>query len=349
MGIMENREHYQQSVERYSDAIKVSRVMCVFMVSYVHLYLFNSDMARGEALELMESLMRDLFARSSVPLLSVISGFLVVGLLSRRRFPRATLRRVQCIVVPFIVWNAIGVTTWVMRHGVADLQLINALFALTDHSFHPHLTFLRDVFVVFLLSPVLLYCIKNHPLIFLMFLLGFVSWVDLAPLILRDQILTYYVLGLYLAMYRLEGVFFARTLLWLAPLGMLGLIVATCLQSHYTAVSDIMAASYFDCVVRRPICALSFWWLALLLAKRRLVLKFVSNQIEPAIFLMFLSHALLGQVISSVYSKLYGFHSPSIYFAVWLLLPVACLILAMVGQRLLKLMPRVISLVLVGR
>ena len=77
---------------RRSDAISIARVICILGVVYVHAWTglngHDLEIARGTPQENLRWLLMEIFGRSAVPLLGVISGWLVGGSSSARKAKR---------------------------------------------------------------------------------------------------------------------------------------------------------------------------------------------------------------------------------------------------------------------
>lgn len=102
-------------------------------MSYVHLH-FASDL--GDIFPAVDAIVVETLGRSSVPLLSVISGFLMVGFFRKRGYFEAVLQRGRSLLLPMIIWNAIAVLL-LGQNGA----LWNDIFALSHTSRLIYLTF----------------------------------------------------------------------------------------------------------------------------------------------------------------------------------------------------------------
>jgi hypothetical protein len=121
---------------RLSRAIGIARVICIMGIVYVHawtgrngqdLQLFN-DTSQG----LMRWALIDLMARSSVPLLSMISGWLVGPSFAKRGWQIFLKGKARTILLPMVLWNALAIF---FVSGAAYLGLIYAPpgHAVVDH------------------------------------------------------------------------------------------------------------------------------------------------------------------------------------------------------------------------
>ena len=138
---------YWRSVNSSSDAIKVSRVFCIFFMSYVHLHFFGLDLYGSEIYMAVRAIIVDVLGRSSVPLLSIISGFLAWGIFQRKRNSDVFKDRARKILVPMILWNSVGVFLLFLKSEAPQgVELLNGIFALAGPGVYAHLDFLRDIY-----------------------------------------------------------------------------------------------------------------------------------------------------------------------------------------------------------
>ena len=98
---------------RRSDAISIARVICILGVVYVHAWTglngHDLEIARGTPQENLRWLLMEIFGRSAVPLLGVISGWLVAGSSRAQNWFRHVLQKAQTILLPMILWNGLGI------------------------------------------------------------------------------------------------------------------------------------------------------------------------------------------------------------------------------------------------
>jgi hypothetical protein len=266
-------------------------------MSYVHLHFFEMD---GSQFPITEVIVVDTFGRSSVPLLSVLSGYFMVGFFAKRGYVTAALSRGRSLMVPMVIWNLIACVLLGFAYPIWD-----ALFAATDQSKLGYLTFLRDLFIMSLMVPVLAAFARKAPWIFAIVICTYYAsgWSNF--FILRPQIAFFFSLGILFAIYPQP-----------MPKG-----------SRIIAVVGIVAAIfwqvfqppnfYFDNLYLRPITAFAFWVLALEIASHRP--KF--GRFDKTAFAFFLMHGIIFLVVGSIYAKLPALHTVSIYYTIWLLTP----------------------------
>ena len=201
-----------------STSIKVCRILCIFLMTYVHVNPGKSNWPPDAPTSMyyLYLIMADWLGRASVPALSIISGYLAV--LSYPRYKNwldYSKNKARNLILPLFTWNLLIVcfsitiffitskTTSVYQEiQQADLsvrQALDFLVATNYGSLTEALNFLRDIFVCALLTPVLLFLMKqiNLTLIVLIWTIGLCFGFD--PFVLRASILMFFVLGIYLA------------------------------------------------------------------------------------------------------------------------------------------------------
>lgn len=195
---------------RVSAAIAIARLVGILGVVYVHGWTGRSaedltDMALT-AQGALRTVVIELFGRSAVPLLGMISGWLVVSSATRRRYGEFVRGKARTILVPMVLWNAIGLALVCGFAWFGQLRapiptsvgwVLNELVPLA----HPgdisvQMPFLRDLFVCMLLAPLLV----RLPLPALAVAAAIVIAWSVAMLqlfvLLRPQILFFFIAGM---------------------------------------------------------------------------------------------------------------------------------------------------------
>lgn len=150
-------------------AIGIARLLCILGIVYVHGWtgLGGDQMAAqaGSGQDLLRWSLVELFGRSAVPLLSIVSGWLVAQSLARRG-PRPFLSaKARTILLPMLLWNAIALALVVGAGGIGlirapllgDARWIadNMLSLTRAGDINVQTNFLRDLFLCMLLAPLL--------------------------------------------------------------------------------------------------------------------------------------------------------------------------------------------------
>ncbi len=319
------RNDYSGFIQSRSHAIRVARVICIFTMCYVHIHVLALNPT-------VEALVRDVLGRSSVPLLSVISGVLMVGYF--RKPLRVVLKsRFQSLMIPMVTWGLLGAAVYYLLGDLQRLGLNDIVPVWQTGQQMLHLAFLRDLFVLMLATPLLILLFKRLPLM-LPVVIATAFLLPLEPVLLRPQILPFYAVGLFWGLYQVS----------IPRLVSVMLVVLFVIVTIGIVVFGLQGYA-LDNFLLRPSCAWVFWLVAVAVSRSRLMA--MSAKIEPAIFLLFLAHPVLGRVLTGIYSKT-GLQVDTL---VWLLAPVICLVPVLIAHRIITgaLMPHCVRVMLAGK
>lgn len=304
-----------------SGAISIARVMCILLMTYVHLHFFALPAAQDSAaFQTLRAVFVDLLGRSSVPLLSVISGFLIVRSIERQGVGPVLRKRAWILLLPMVLWNVLWITLFGPNQPASLMTLLNEVFVLQGGSAQIHLAFLRDLFVLGLMAPALIWLLTRAPwptfgAVAVIYVLNLQSIV-----ILRPQILFFFTIGLLMALRggriwqptrRQAGV----------VLAMFGMVAVVQLAGVVSPSADRIASDpLFDTLLRRPAVAAFSWVGCVALARSRV--GGWLRQYGDATFLFFLSHGISFYVVGAVLAKVPLFHAPLPYTLAWIVAPV---------------------------
>lgn len=170
-----------------SNAIKVLRFPMVLFVVSVHadftkgFSFFGKDVIVQKDLSYhIVNIISHSLADFAVPLFYVISGLLYQSSINKYGYKELLKKKFYSLFIPYIIWNTIFFITFFIRNGYTSFDFFQGLlFIPRDDSFIGCLTqpwdgplwFLRDLMVVFLLSPIIKYLIQRYAKIYLFFLL----------------------------------------------------------------------------------------------------------------------------------------------------------------------------------
>lgn len=315
-------ESYWRAVSSSSDPIRVSRVFCIFFMSYVHLHFFGLNLYGSDTYMAIRAILVDVLGRSSVPLLSIISGFLAWGIFQRKRNSDVFKDRARKVLVPMIIWNSLGAFLLFLKHGTPQIaELLNSIFALTGPGAYVHLDFLRDIYVMTLITPFLVLFARRTPLLLALFTTFLCIYNFDTHIILRNQIFIFYTIGIFFALYKIEFTaenLFVGILLALVFAG----ISATELAKLYGYFS---ADYYYDNFFRRPFMVAFSWFLCVRIAHGTLIRVF--KFLERYVFLFFLSHIFLFTLIGAIFYRLEFLHGKISYAFFWIISPVLAYVL----------------------
>ncbi|HEY9235806.1 MAG TPA: acyltransferase [Phenylobacterium sp.] len=336
-----------------SDSIAVARVMCILGIVYVHAWtgLPGPDLALVN--DTPQGMLRwglmELLGRSAVPLLSVISGWLVMGSVTRRSYGAFVTGKARTVLAPMVLWNALAI---LIVSGAAYAGLLQApkpdtlwwtideLFCLaTPNDINVQMSFLRDLFICMLAAPALArlpgWAMGLAALAALVWAISGVAF----PLVLRPTIPFFFIVGMLARRHDLaERLGSAPILLTLVPY----LVLATAKVWFETVGIDAgldhpVLLRTLD-VLMRFTTALFFWAVAWRVAVSRAAPALLK--VEPYVFLMFCWHLIMVWVAGPAIGKLSGPLGSPLYPAFLLVQPLLVLAATvLLGKTLLAVSP----------
>jgi fucose 4-O-acetylase-like acetyltransferase len=302
---------------RRSDAISVARVICILGVVYVHAWTgltgYDLQLAHGTPQENLRWVLMDVFGRSAVPLLGLISGWLVAG--SSRTFDWGSHvgRKAKTILLPMVLWNALAIllvsgAAVATRLAAPTPQSLDWVFqeifiASRNPDINVQMPFLRDLFLCMLLAPLLVRCGKRT-LLAVALVAGICQIAGFGPpVFMRASIPFFFTLGIIARRENLSD----RIAQWPLAAALAPFAVLTAVQLYFTLVVDwspiSLPAATLDLAVRIS-AALAYWRISWGLAGtmvRRPLLK-----IEPFAFFLFCSHLILIWLGGPLLGRLFG-------------------------------------------
>lgn len=341
-----------------SAAIGVARVVCIISIVYVHAWtgLGGRDLAAtsGTPQGVLRWMLMELFGRGSVPLLGMISGYLVMS--SARKGPWITFlaRKARTILAPMVLWNALAIlfVCGAAYIGVLEAPIprtwwwtVNELLCLaTPDNINVQIAFLRDLFVCMAMAPLLSRLPKPW---LLACAAGALVWMVSGfscLLLLRPSILCFFILG----MLARGGTVAERVaLLPLAVTAVPYILIAVVRITLAARGVDIGASHPWQLValdvLMRFAAAVFFWSMAWRLAASRAAGSLL--QIEAYAFLMFCGHLIMIWLGGPLIGKVTGPLGSPLYPVFLLLQPVLVLIATLLlGRFLMRRAPAVAAI-----
>jgi surface polysaccharide O-acyltransferase-like enzyme len=193
-----------------SAAINISRIVCILGVVYVHawtgLTAEQLNALGGTPQADLRWILIELLGRSAVPLLGVISGWLVAAAVERRGYRAFLGGKVRTLLAPLLAWNAIAMIIvcgaaslgWLRAPTPPNLWwIVNELFCLTaPNDVNVQMYFVRDLFVCMTIAPLLVRlpdrALATIGAVVAVWFIG--DWS--IPLLLKPQILLFFILGI---------------------------------------------------------------------------------------------------------------------------------------------------------
>lgn len=324
------------SDERISQTIRAARVLCIYFMILVHVPPgFDSYSAVAQqspnAPLMAQAFLTGVLGRSSVPLLSIISGYLAVASLARYGFGQYAAGRFRTLYLPTVFWNAVlllfGFTAFTMLgvttssyEAVAQFspfQLVYGALLTIDYSgITVALRFLRDLFVCGLLLPLMLWPARRAPFSSLLVLLVVSSMGVLEPLIYRPSILQFFYLGVVLRFNQhLLTTIIRHTVLFNAAL----VAVSVVFFLQFFAVIDprafVLGPTDVFATVKQFVVASAMWcfcfWLSARPAARQI------TRFEKTTFLTYLSHVFVFGIAWFIWQRLVSSSPTDFIYAVF--------------------------------
>lgn len=353
----------RKAESRLSTAIAIARLMGIMGIVYVHAWTGRTAEELAAVAFSWQAVLRtvlgEMFGRSAVPLLGMISGWLVVSTATRRGYGPFLLGKARTILLPMVLWNAIAILLVGAAATFGDLKAptpssigwtLNELVPLAHaNDINVQMPFLRDLFVCMMLAPLLVRASSIWlALVAVIVVVWSVSGVHV-PLLLRPQILLFFTAGIAarrfgvaeraagwpVALCSLPFVVLIAPRLWTALLG----------NAFFDAHPHMMAA--FD-IVFRLASAVLFWRVAWALAGSGVADRL--RGIERYGFLAFCDHLVLLWLFGPVIGLATGALGAGLYPAYLLVQPLLVLGATVVlGRGLMAVSPAVARVLSGGR
>lgn len=327
--------------------------MCILGIVYVHAWTGLSGAELARLNDSPQGMLRwglmELLGRSAVPLLSIISGWLVMGSVTRRPYGAFVAGKARTILAPMVLWNALAIliVSGAAYAGVLAAPkpdtlwwTIDELFCLaTPNDINVQMSFLRDLFICMLAAPLLarapawgLGAAAVAALVWVISGLAF-------PLVLRPAIPLFFLLGMLARRHDVaERLGSAPIALTMVPYLVLAAAKIWFETVGIAAGLDHPVLLRTLDVLMRFTTAMFFWAIAWRVAISRaapLLLK-----VEPYAFLMFCSHLIMIWLAGPAIGLVSGPLGSPLYPAFLLIQPLMVLGAAVaLGRTLLALSP----------
>lgn len=330
-----------------SDRIWVTRYLMVIGIIILHLPPYQPLSQLGDfSFEYIKAFFTHAVFRATVPLLTVISGYLIFSSGLQKKPFKLTKSKLQTLIVPLILWNlplAVAVFA-IQKYGLISHQFsaqlypfsivnwINAVLGLFDNPINYPLNFLRDLFVVSILAPVMWPVLRRLPYIGLAAVLCIYYWNLDGSLILRNSMLISFYVGA-----------LAATREW--DLKKLDPYAVLCLISFISICVIVIGYRIENREIIRLVSPFLLWpAMSLIMDKGigHILLKYSRNS-----FFTFLAHGPIILVLYILYSKLLPEAPYQLY---WIFAPLVTVILTVFANRYFaKKIPSLHKLFLGGR
>ncbi len=152
----------ESTAGQLSQRIDLTRICMIVGIVYLHCppYVPIAEIGPG-AFDFLKALVQDAMFRATVPVLTVISGYLYFRRFTAEQYVGTVQKKFMTLIVPMVVWNIIIFADYkavnIMLPNVKighDIVWWNAIFSLTDQPINYPTWFLRDLFALALVGVV---------------------------------------------------------------------------------------------------------------------------------------------------------------------------------------------------
>ena len=341
-----------------SNRIKVVRVIAILMVTLVHLQPgLRPILDAPPGVDLLRFFAINVLGYASVPVLSVISGYLFLSFSPERDWTAYVVQRFRMLYLPLVFWSAALALMVITLHQLGlptsiydrlmELPVSDSIFAISDRPINYPLYFLRDIFVISLFFPILIRLGKTGCLFLLAFAL-FLFVADLGqPVLLRPMTLLFFAFGMTARAHRIDPTIIDRLTPFLFVIASLFWVFMWYeVYVKWNLDSPFDRLKYLD-FVNRILVALLLWGLSGPIARSRSYP--LIARMEPRIYLVFLTHVLTITVFGGSFLMFFGTYASYMYVGLLLATPVVCYITASVIWQLITAMPSFIQVLATGK
>lgn len=343
---------YSSNLAKYSDHISIVRVLSILLMSYAHYDLASYTPQNNVVWNFLDATLYETLARASVPILSVVSGYLMYGVYLRKPYKTLVSSRTKALLLPMVFWNifTLIVFYFVFKESLnlSFFQILDKVFALTEVSTVIALSYLRDLFVLSLITPILVYLIKHYRAVTMAVVLFLYVTDTSIYIVLRTQILFFYFVGIVVATSNLDikavgSVRFGVYILLLL------VFVVEFFANYYPDEMFFTEYQVFDNIVKRPVVTLCLWFFVLDIKLRSRRFISICRYISPCIFTFFLMHIFLFRLLNIIFQKFGVLDLESNAMLVWFFMPFMGLLISIVIFNMARILPLFFGAPLVSR
>ena len=204
-----------------SNKIRNINFILIIMIVFLHAYNLPKGYPENSILYVIEQFFTNGVARVAVPLFFIISGYLFFINISKFTigiYMKKIKKRLNSLVIPFLVWSLISVilvtnvSLFGYNFGRINIQSISDFFNILIIKPIPfQLWFIRDLFIIILLSPLLYIILKKISFIYLPAL--FIIWFINAQIfkIVDNETVFFFSLGSFFALNKFHFILVKHT------------------------------------------------------------------------------------------------------------------------------------------
>jgi hypothetical protein len=308
-----------------SKSICIARVMCITLMMFVHVWPGASTILAADvpdAMQLFYVVVIREFGQASVPLLSIVSGYLFIRSNRSSEWTDVIFNKARTLLLPMAIWSALLLMMYMVKEwttgneeffNVSPIDWINRVLSITAPPINLPLAFLRDIFVCCLIGMVANLLGRSRALWSALLLIFAIvnEYLSEGILLLRPQILVFFSLGYFVAISPLLSL----KLPWIA----VTIAVMIDATTQYALKADTNAIRGVVELIHRLAIAMLMWRISWEIAQRGGWLYLRLERLEKIVFLVFCSHMITVSLMAAAFNALGLQVSDPIYPWVFLL------------------------------
>lgn len=310
-----------------SNAIRVARIVCIFFMMYAHaprpVVLPGVHSTAATVLETVAAFLINTASHASVPLLSVVSGWLLVNTY-KGNSALLVRKKVSTLVSPLFLWNLVmlvvfgaGALFLHMKWQFPDTVMgwLNGFLALADRPFNRPLYFLRDLLFCSIVGAAIL-ALPQPRRRHVAWGVAMVAGLALALLLpksfvmQRAVILPSFLLGMGIAFGRYEVLSKRFTNAGIAAVALVGLVLLSLVPTLAPWTLEIRPLAEGVIVIERLGFAIVGWFIVASIFRR---VPPLFMELEKYTFFVFCSHFVLFMGLGAVLTRIVAPSSPLLY------------------------------------
>lgn len=325
-----------------SDAIRFTRILCIFLMMYAHVP--HAENSTG-VLNTVSLFLENRIALASVPLLSVVSGWLFVKTYKGSAV-QSIRKKIRSLLIPMVLWCSVVITIYEVaavfinvRYDFPEnsLQWLSGFLSIADHPFDRPLYFLHDLFICTMIGTLILSIDGNRYRIlcwWIALVLGVILSV-FAPqtyFMQRALLLPTFLTGMLIGLSEVNVL--SRTFIspLLAAMALCGAIALYFLPSQISGFDKDSEIANIIILSERFMFAVVAWYIIVRTYKFSST-KFLS--FEKYVFFVFCSHFIVFKSIEAILFRFISRESNFVYVFTFLD-PIFGVIFGIIGYEILK-------------
>lgn len=218
--------------DNLSYKINTLSLISIILVLYIHshnLFIVDLGMIRESSLikELnvfFQNFVSGALSRVAIPIFFVISGFFLFKKFSYKSYFEILKKRFFTLFIPYLFWSALVVLIFYTLQSFAFSKVFFTRILISDLNYYElfrmiflepknyPLWFLRDLIMLVVFSPVIFYLLKKYKYIYLIILV--ILWLFFYPKVntsfsmYKPDVLLFFSIGAYLALFKEEALNF---------------------------------------------------------------------------------------------------------------------------------------------